>query len=471
MSETVDIRLHKGQSQIFNDLFVAKSVAYATAVCCRGFGKSYVGGAAAVKAAHELMELDLSVPNKNIYITAPSYSQATDIYHPLLVYQLGLGSYAISHSKDTGRIILPRNVEIRLLSYEALDRVRGTGCYFAINDEVRDWTKGQGFRSAWEGILQPCITTRWGPKKAAYYKAPSRGRGLTISTPRGYDYLYDLYNMPERDSDYKSYQFDYTKAPLLDPVELEKVRHTIDPLTWAREYLASFEESGNSVFYCFKRKIHVRNDLPYFVPGGTQPDGTFKEGEAVHVGIDFNVGLQCSSGFAVRGGQVHILDEFKGSPDTETLALSIKAKYWPNFNNKDHPDFGRKICKINVYPDPTGKARKTSAPIGITDIYILQSHGFNVCAPNSSPPIVDSVASVNRMLMTAAGDVSMFVSAECTGVIQSLERTSWLDNNSDTATIDKKEGIEHFSDGIRYGIHYLFPIRAGSLVTVRGKRF
>jgi hypothetical protein len=280
-----------------------------------------------------------------------------------------------------------------------------------------------------------------------------------------------MYNMQELDSDYKSYHFDYKRAPLLDPEELEKIRHTIDPLAWAREYLASFEESGNSVFYCFDRKIHVRNDIEPFMLGGTQPDGTFKQGEDVHIGIDFNVGLQCSSAFAIRGSQVQYIDEFKGHPDTETLAIAIRARYWPNYNTKGHPDFGRKVCRIFVYPDPTGRARKTSAPVGVTDIFILEDHKLTVCAPKSSPPIVDSVAAVNRMLMTAAGDVRMFISAKCTGLIQSLERTSWLDGNSDTATIDKSQGVEHFSDGVRYPMHYLFPIRAGGAAASRGFNF
>ena len=45
---------------------------------------------------------------------------------------------------------------------------------------------------------------------------------------------------------------------------------------------------------------------------------------------------------------MHFLDEMKGHPDTETLAIAIAAKY------KGH--------RIFAYPDPSGKARKTSAP-------------------------------------------------------------------------------------------------------------
>jgi len=180
----------------------------------------------------------------------------------------------------------------------------------------------------------------------------------------------------------------------------------------------------------------------------------------------FNVGLQCSSVFAVRGGQVQYLDELQGFPDTDMLARAIIGRYWPKYEKTRV-----KPCKISLYPDPTGKSRKTSAVMGRTDFNILGSYGFRVFSHNKSPPIVDSVNAVNRMLKTAAGEINLFFHPRCTGTIMSIERTSWLDNNPDSATIDKKEGVEHFSDGVRYSIEYLFSIRSSSIPAVRGFGF
>ena len=455
--------LHPGQSEIFSDLFVKKTVVNAVAVCCRGWGKSHLAATAAIAAVNELMQLQLDIPNKNVFIIAPTYAQVTDIYHPLIVYQLGMENYCVKHSKDLGRIWFPNNVELRLVSYEAVERMRGMGAYFVVNDEVRDWTRGTGFKEAWQGIIQPCIATRWSPMRAQLLGAPSAGRSLTISTPKGYDFLYEMFNMQEHDSSYKGYHYDYTASPMLDPVEIEKIRHSIDPLRFNREYLATFEGSGNSVFYCFDRKKHVKKDLPYFEQAEVNANGTVKVmGEDVHIGIDFNVNIQASSAFAIRGGQVFVLAEFKGHPDTETLAAAIKGRFWKN---------GIKTCKIHVYPDPSGNARKTSAAVGTTDFSILSQNGFIVHAHRKAPPIVDSVNAVNRMFMTAAGEINMYVSGDCQGVITSLERTVWVENNPDTATIDKKAGEEHFSDGIRYPIEYLFPIRPNLKTTAKGFGF
>lgn len=448
----MSINLHEGQSEVFEDLFVTKSSRFSVVNCSRGWGKSYLAATAACTAVFELIELSIHVPNKMVWIIAPTYDQVTDIYYPLINYDLNMEAHAIKSSRDLGRFIFPNNVELRLLSYEAVERMRGKGSYFVVWDEVSSCRKGINPKEAWQGVIQPTILTRWSQQRAAQFGARSPGRALIISTPKGYNFFHELHTYEGLDKSWKSYTFDYKTSPFLDPNEIEKVKHQLDPIEFASEYLASFTESGNLVFYCFDRKKHVTDQIPYFSP---PKDG--EKGEDVHVNIDFNVGLQCSSAFAVRGKQIHILDEFKGHPDTETLARVLKNKY------KDH--------RIFAYPDPSGRARKTSAPVGRTDFSILESFGIKCLAHQKAPAIVDSVAAVNKKLLTAAGDISLYVHPRCSGVINSLERTKWVDNNPDVAVIDKSEGIEHYSDGIRYGTEYLFPVEQGTKRTARGFGF
>lgn len=450
----MSINLHESQSIVYRDLFLEDEVRHGVVVASRGFGKSYLGAAASFTAVAELMELDLSVPNKNVYVVAPTHQQVQDIYMPLLEYQIGAFRYASRVVRGEGLIEYPSNVVFRLVSYEAIERLRGNGAYFVLLDEPASYGKGgKGHKDAWEAVLQPMITTRWSQMRAKQFGAKP-GRSLTIGTPKGFNYFYDLYNRHELDDTYRGYHFDYTCSPYLDPEEIEKARATMDPIEFAREYKASFEESGNSVFYCFDRKIHVRKDLePFYL---AQED---RRGEDVHVALDFNVNIMAASVMAIRGGQVHCLDEFSGFPDTETIAKALKKKY----KDANH--------RVFVYPDPTGKSRKTSAAVGVTDFTILRDHGLDVLAKNGSPPIVDSVKAVNRMLRTADDKVSFYISNKCTGTITSLERTSWVDNKPDLAVIDKSQGVEHFSDGIRYFMDYKFPVVGGIRRAVRGNRF
>lgn len=448
----MSIDLHPGQSEVYEDLFVNKTNRFSVVCCSRGWGKSYMAGVAAVTAVFELLELPANVPNKTVHIIAPTYDQVTDIYYPLINYDLGMENYAVKSSRDLGRFVFPNKVELRLLSYEAVERMRGKGSYLTVWDEVSSCKRGIDPREAWQGVIQPCIVTRWSKKRAEAYGARSPGRALVISTPEGFNYFHELFTYCDQDPQWRSYQYDHTGSPFLDPEEIDRLRRTLDPITFASEYLASFKESGNSVFYCFDRKTHIRNDLPEFIP----PENG-ELGEDVHVCIDFNVGLQCSSMFALRGNQIHILDEFKGHPDTEALAKSIAEKYHGH--------------RIYAYPDPSGRARKTSAPVGRTDFSILESYGIQTRAHAKAPPIVDSVAAVNRKLLTADGQSTLYVHPRCTGVIQSLERTKWMNRNPDLAVIDKSENLEHFSDGIRYGTEFLFPVHSGTKRSHRGFGF
>jgi len=447
-----EIRLHEGPSEVFEELFLNKSIRFATVCAARGWGKSYFAAIAATTALFELFELDKDVPNKNVYIIAPTYDQVTDIYFPILAYDLGLEAIAISARRDLGRFVFANNVELRLVSYEAVERLRGKGAYFVVGDEISSWKKGITPKEAWEGVIQPCIMTRWSPERAKVYGANNPGRGLMISTPKGYNFFYDLFNYPETDARWGSFRYDYTQSPYLDQAEIELLKHTIDPLQWNSEYLARFEDSGNNVFYCFDRKKHVRDDLIDFVKpnkGNT--------GEDVHCWIDFNVGIQATSMFALRGNQMQVLDEKQGHPDTESLAKWLAHTY------EGH--------KIIAYPDPTGKSRKTSAAVGVTDFSILKDHGIRIAARKKSPPIIDSVAAVNKQLLTAAGDINMFIHPRCKGTIASIERTKWMDNNPNLATIDKSEGIEHYSDGARYATEFLFPVRNHDKKVAKGFRF
>jgi hypothetical protein len=179
--------------------------------------------------------------------------------------------------------------------------------------------------------------------------------------------------------------------------------------------------------------------------------------ETVHASIDFNVFKNCTAFHAVRGGQIYTLDELEGAANTETLATAIRTLFPRN--------------KIICYPDPTGRARKTSAAVGVTDFSILQSAGFEVLARSKSPLIVDSVNATNRLLFNAAGEANWFISSKCSGVIRSFDRTSWLENRPDSAVIDKTQDIEHYADGCRYFAEYCFPIRQSSRSVYSGFTF
>jgi len=290
---------------------------------------------------------------------------------------------------------------------------------------------------AWDGIIHPTMTTRW----------PRLHKALIISTPRGYDDFYTLYMRCHLDPHYRSFTFDYNYSPYLDPQEIERARNTMDPILFAREYMASFAESGNQVFHTFDRKIHVKGELPWF-----------GKGEDIYVGIDFNVNIMAAFVAAKRGNELHCLKDFKGFSNTEELAKMLVSKF------PGH--------RLIAFPDPTGNANKSSATIGQTDFSILRKHKIEVKARNKSPSIRDSVNAVNSKLMTASGNVGIYFGTHTLKhLVPSVERTVWKDNDGNSLVIDKSQNIEHWSDALRYMVEYLWPVNNRRVVKARGKTF
>jgi len=466
------ISLHKYQSVPFHDMFVTRKVRNAVISASRGFGKTILGAAASAQAVGELTELPEYIPNKNAVIVCPTYSQTVDIYYPILAYQFGLESHAVKFSRSDGFFRFHNNVELKLISGEAVERQRGKGNAFILVDELPSFNMKEAQKQdMMESILLPTITTRWSKKRVRDFEQTiarregrkvsiSPGRSLTIATPKGEDTFYDLYNRNDSHkvvndnqesiivpSSWKGYHYDYTKSPYLDEQEISLAADTMDPIRFAREYYARFEGSGTNVFYCFSRKYNV-------LPANSI---VAHPSEMLHIAIDFNVRKQCSSVWIIRGDFACCIDYLQGSADTDQLGASIYGRYVTH----DRP-----VKHIYCYPDPSGRSAKTSAVVGTTDLSILEGYGFNVCAHNAHPSIVDSVNASNARFLTAANPVTKrpgiryaYVLANCKPVIESLARTQWVDKNSDSAMIDKSQDIEHFSDGIRYMMEYRWPIR------------
>jgi hypothetical protein len=124
----MEINLHPAQSEVYEGVLLTDGAPRFTAVCCsRGWGKTYLGAAIAVTALYELMRLEKWVPNKYVYIIAPTYEQVIDIYYPVLAYDFNLEAIAEVSSRDKGRFVFAGGTELRLVSYESVERMRGKG--------------------------------------------------------------------------------------------------------------------------------------------------------------------------------------------------------------------------------------------------------------------------------------------------------------------------------------------------------
>jgi hypothetical protein len=163
------------------------------------------------------------------------------------------------------------------------------------------------------------------------------------------------------------------------------------------------------------------------------------------VGMDFNVNPMCAS-LAIRvADQLHTIGEIVlSNSNTNEMSAVIKGRF---------P--GR---SVRVYPDPTGNARKTSAPVGATDFAILRAAGFTVLAPSHPYPVADKINTVNSALCSVSGLRHVYIDpVKCPQTVKGLDGMTYRDGTNEP---DKSLGLDHITDALAYLVCYELPLRS-----------
>lgn len=327
--------------------------------------------------------------------------------------------------KDEGdlSILLKNGATIRVRGAENYDSLRGPGLNWLWLDEFADMDK-----ATWEEVLRPAL-------------ADKQGRALFTGTPKGYNWAYDLYHHASLGKQgWAAYQYTTAEGGNVTPEELTMARSEMDPRIYRQEFEASFESLHGRVYNNYSRAAFPSGNI----------DPTIEDrGRELLIGIDFNVNPMTAIVAQRVGDECEILDAIAlMSSNTEELATHLRDKY-------------PKRTMISC-PDPSGRARKSSAPVGQTDFTILQRMGIGVRADPSAPPIVDRVNAVQAMLLDAAGRRRLRIHPRCGYLTKALDGLTYkvMANGQGTSLIDKSSGLDHPTDGLGYLIWQEFNLLA-----------
>lgn len=362
----------------------------------RRFGKTHL-------ACVELLTKAAARQNANCWYVAPTYRMAKEIAWRQLKGMIPDGWMAASNETELS-VLLANGSTIGLRGADKPDSLRGVGLDFVVPDEFA-WIEP----SAWTDVLRPALADRG-------------GGALFITSPAGYNWAYDLYLRGKEGADgWAAWQFTTLQGGRVPEEELEEARRSLDPRVFRQEFEASFETLQGRVYSNFDREKHVDPSVA-------------DTGAEILVGMDFNVNPM-SAVVAVRAGdECHILDALElPVSNTEEMAGEIRRRY---------P--GRTVV---VCPDPSGKARKTSAPVGQTDFTILQRAGFKVRAPNSAPLVVDRENNTQAMLRSADGRTRIRVHPQAKALIRAWDGLTYKEGTSQR---DKTLGLDHIADAADY---------------------
>lgn len=367
---------------------------------------------------------------QNFWWIAPVYSQ-TKIAFRRLRRGLTPGIYRANESELY--VELANGTIIWFKSAEKPDNLYGEDVYAAVVDEATRVRE-----ESWHALRSTLTATR----------GPVRIIGNVKGTA---NWAFELAREAElgEDPDFHYAKLtwrDAVEAGVLDEAEIEDARRHLPEPVFRELYEAEPADLEGRVYYGYS----VENVADVIDTGGE-----------LYVGMDFNVDPM-SAVLAVKAAdELHALDEIEiRNSGTEEMAREIESRIetaeW--FERREDR-------KVIVCPDPSGSARKTSAPVGQTDFTILKDHGFEVRSPRMAPPVADRVNEVNAMLCAADGRRRLMIHPRCRNLQRALD---YLVYKEGTSQPDKSKGFDHLTDALGYLVHSEFPInRAETLRALR----
>jgi hypothetical protein len=350
-----------------------------------------------------------SKENQICYYVAPTYRQSKRIAWRKLKQLVGPDLVRATR-EDELELELKNGSIIQLHGTSNADSLRGTGLDAIVLDEY-----AQMGPEVWEAVVRPMLSDR-------------KGRALFIGTPAGHNAFYDLYVAAGSNNGWGRFHFPTHDGGYVSPEELDGVRCETDARLFRQEYEASFETLQSRVYYAFCRESNV-TDLG-MIPGAP-----------LLIGMDFNINPMSAVIAQKVGDQCHVIDEIVlPNSNTQEMMQEINRRY-PSRNGV-------------VHPDPSGSARKTSAPVGQNDFALIRQAGWRVNAPQFGS-VVDRITNVNAMLCNANGQRRLLIDRKCQQLIRGLDTLTY---KKGTKIPDKSTGQDHITDALGYLMVAAFPI-------------
>ncbi|WP_258869491.1 terminase large subunit [Aquitalea aquatica] len=387
-----------------------------------GSGKTWVG-------CGGLMQHFWEFPRINAGYFAPTYPQIRDIFYPTIeevAFDWGL-TVKINESNKEVHVFEGRKSRGTIIcrSMEKPETIIGFKIGKALCDEL-DVMKTEKAKHAWRKIIA-----------RMRYKVDGLKNGVDVTTtPEGFKFVYEQFvkmvaEKPELKALYGLIQASTYDNELNLPADYIPSLLASYPPQLIKAYLNGLfcNLVSGTVYVCFDRKLN-------------HTDEEIRPGDALHIGMDFNVLKMAAVVYVIRDGFPHAVAELTDVRDTPDMARLISER----FKAKGHA--------ITIYPDASGQ-NTSSKSASESDISILKQAGFTIHVTGANPAVKDRVLATNAMLLNGDGVRRMKVNTRnCPKFTEGLEQQAY-DKNGEP---DKKSGVDHVNDAGTYPIVRLWPI-------------
>lgn len=385
--------LREGQHEIFHHPARFK-------VCAMGrrWGKS-------ILATYIILTKALQTKG-NYFFVAPTFQQARQIIWEVLKDKTR-NNLAKKVNESRLEIELINGSIIFLKGGDRADTLRGVSLSGVVMDE---FATVRNNKDVWQEVIRPALSDK-------------QGWALFISSPKGRDYFYDLYNQAKMQDNWKSWQKTTLDGGNVSEAEIISAMAEMDERSFKQEYLADFVSYDGLVVPNYDRELNASYEV-------------IKEDDTLIFGIDFNVNKMPCTVNVLRGDTLHCVDFFFGSFNTSELMEAIQLRYPKH----------RKI----FHTDASGTANKSSAG-GATDITIIRNYGYQVMNLARNPNIIDRVNAFNSMIKATSGVRKFYVSTRLKKVVETLEKHFFDENGLPNK---KHEYHDDIFDALSYAVYH-----------------
>lgn len=178
-------------------------------------------------AVNEIIKRSMDDPGL-YWIVAPTYKQVKSIVWERLKMLLKNDPYWKYNESELSAYHTLRNTKIELKGAENEDSLRGIGLKGAVLDECATMK-----RNVWPEIVRPML-------------ADTKGWGMFISTPKGKNWLYDVYC--QGGQDWQSWKHPTSVNKYIPPEEIEQMRKDMSERLFRQEIMAEFLSDDSGVF-------------------------------------------------------------------------------------------------------------------------------------------------------------------------------------------------------------------------------
>jgi hypothetical protein len=402
--------------------FLAMEHKFRAYVAGFGSGKTWVG-------CGGLMQHFWEYPRINAGYFAPSYPQIRDIFYPTVeevAADWGL-NVRINESNKEVHVFEGRKSRGTIIcrSMERPDTIVGFKIGKALCDEL-DIMKSEKAQQAWRKIIA-----------RMRYKVDNLKNGVDVTTtPEGFRFVHSQFVKQLSEKPTLGAMYGLIQASTYDN-EANLPDDYIDSLflTYPPQLIDAYLRgmfcnlTSGSVYPNFDRKLN-------------HTDAEMKDGEPLHIGMDFNVLRMAAVVYVIRDGAPLAVDELVDVRDTPDMARLIDERW----KQQGHA--------ITIYPDASGQ-NTSSKKASESDLSILKQAKFTINVGSTNPAVKDRVLSTNAMLLNGQGERRMKVNTHrCPKFTEGLEQQAYDERGEP----DKSSGVDHVNDAGTYPIVRLYPI-------------